>query len=438
VTLPRTEVMTARKRDVLVRVLRVEVAAGPDRGAALEADDEITIGTDAAASLVLADPTVSRMHVALRPTADGWVARDLGSTNGTIVAGVRVIEAVVGVGQTIAIGGTTLRLGESGQVSELPLSEEPSWGNTLGKSAAMRRLFAVLPRIAASDAAVLLDGETGTGKTLIAKAIHEQGGRKDGPFVVVDCGAIAPTLVESELFGHEKGSFTGAHARRAGAFELGTGGTVFFDELGELPLDLQPKLLRALEERSIRRVGGTAQVPIDVRIIAATNRDLRREVNRGTFRSDLYYRLNTIHLRVPPLRERRDDIPLLAEHFWRALVPDADPPDELLDELERRDWPGNVRELRSAVERAVLLGEPVLDAPVASGAPAETVAIVAGQSFRDAKDDAVGRWERGYVRALVDAHDGNLSRAARATRMDRNHLRALLRRHWPAATSGDD
>jgi DNA-binding NtrC family response regulator len=302
----------------------------------------------------------------------------------------------------------------------------------------MRRIFAMLPRLAESDATILLEGETGTGKGLLASAIHEASPRARGPFTVVDCGSIPPNLIESELFGHEKGAFTGATSARVGAFELARGGTVFLDEIGEMPLDMQPKLLRALEDRLIKRIGGSEQIQLDIRIIAATNRDLRSEINRGRFRSDVYYRLNTFRIRVPPLRERRGDIPLLVAHFYSQLAPTGDaPPAELLADLARHDWPGNVRELRSAVERTVLLGDPNVwreisddhtPDPVVAPA-AEDARFVGGMSFRAAKELAVAAWEREYVRALAANHGGNLSRAARAVRMDRNHLRELLVRH---------
>src|SRR5690606_15891476 len=220
--------------------------------------------------------------------------------------------------------------------------------------------FEALPRIAASDATVLIQGETGTGKTLLAEAIHQAGPRRRAPFVVIDCGAIPPTLIESELFGHEKGAFTGATTTRVGAIESAAGGTVFFDEIGELPLDLQPRLLRGIEVRMVKRVGGRDQIRVDVRVIAATHQDLRAAVNRGGFRSDLYYRLNVVSLRLPPLRERRDDIPLLVESFYEQFAGLPGAPQDLVDELTRLDWPGNVRELRAAVERAVLLGDPAL------------------------------------------------------------------------------
>jgi len=250
--------------------------------------------------------------------------------------------------------------------------------------------------------------------------------------VVVDCGAIPPTLIESELFGHEKGAFTGAHVARVGAFEAAQGGTVFLDEIGELPLDLQTKLLRALEERTIKRVGSTKPVRLDVRVIAATNRDLREAVNAGRFRADVYYRLAVVRMRLPPLRDRREDIPLLVNHYYRIFTGDdaAVAPASLVTPLTAQGWPGNVRELRSAVERAVLMADPVWsesepDAPPASSIPAFDDRL----SFREAKERAVAAWERRYLTELVERNAGNLSRAARAARMDRAHLRELLRRY---------
>jgi DNA-binding NtrC family response regulator len=292
----------------------------------------------------------------------------------------------------------------------------------------MRRIFALLPRLAGSDATVLVEGPTGSGKELIARALHEDGPRAEGPLVVVDCSSIAPTLVESELFGHEKGSFTGAHALRVGAFEAASSGTVFLDEIGELPLDIQPKLLRVLEERAVKRVGAVKTTPVDVRLVAATNRDLRAEVNRGRFRADLYYRLAVVKLRVPPLRERREDIPLLVAHFYQQLVGQA-PPAELVSALVENEWPGNVRELRGAVERAVLLGDPHQDEDTSpSRAWAEGGELDATIPFRAAKERVVRAWEKWYVTELI-ARYGTVSRAAREVKMDRHHLGELLRLH---------
>jgi transcriptional regulator of acetoin/glycerol metabolism len=290
-------------REIRFARYRLTVIAGPDAGASVAGgEDEVSVGTAAGNALVLADPTVSRHHVAILPTGRGHLLRDLGSTNGTSINDVIVERAYLAHGAVIAIGATRLRFEVGGDDTRVALSSEQRWGRALGASAAMRRLFEMLSRIATSDATVLLEGETGTGKSLLASAIHEQSPRANGPIVVVDCGAIPPNLIESELFGHEKGAFTGAAMARVGAFEAANGGTLFLDEIGELPLDMQPKLLRALEERTIKRIGRNDTIALDIRLIAATNRDLRREVNQGRFRSDLFYRLHTIRLRVPPLR----------------------------------------------------------------------------------------------------------------------------------------
>jgi two-component system response regulator GlrR len=424
-----TQVMTARTRDLLIRTLRIEVSAGPDRGRSLEIDeDEVTVGTDASASLVLSDPTVSRMHFAIRPQPEGWELRDLGSTNGTQVEGVTVLDAMVAPGQTIRIGQTTLRLESSGAVSMQPLSEDASWGRALGKSPAMRRLFAVLPRIAASDVAVLLEGETGTGKTLLADAIHRAGPRRTGPFVVVDCGAVPRNLLEAELFGHEPGAFTDGSSLRIGAFEAAAGGTLLLDEIGELALDLQPVLLRAIDRREIQRIGSTRRIPVDVRIIASTNRDLKAEVNARRFRSDLYFRLAVLVVAMPPLRERTSDIPALVKAILESLG-DTDSPvarslagGELLPELLRHAWPGNVRELRNYVEACIVRQE-VAHAP-AGGEPAIDPAL----PLRAVRDRWIRHVERRYLEQLLLIHGNNVTAAARAAGVDRVHLHRLLSR----------
>jgi len=427
-----TRTAVADARELRFPRYRLTVTDGPDRDLAIDGGEaELAIGTAPANAMILSDTAVSRHHIAIAPTPRGHLVRDLGSTNGTTINGVAIERAFLAPGATIAIGQSRLRFEPLGGEERAALSTDVRWGRALGASEAMRRIFAVLPRLADSDATILLEGETGTGKGLLAEAIHEASPRASGPLIVLDCGAIPPTLIESELFGHERGAFTGAAAARIGGFEAAHGGTVFLDEIGELPLDMQPKLLRAIEDRVVKRVGGNEPVRLDIRVIAATNRDLRSEINQGRFRSDLYYRLNTFRLRIPPLRERREDIALLVAHFYRQLSPGGEPPPaELLAELARHDWPGNVRELRAAVERAVLLGDPAVWRALSGEAPAaEDTRFVDGTSFRAAKERAIAAWERDYVRSLIARHDGNLSRAARAVRMDRNHLRELLRRH---------
>ncbi|WP_437547627.1 sigma 54-interacting transcriptional regulator [Sorangium sp. So ce367] len=439
-----TAVLEARPREVAFSRFHVQVQLGPDQGASQVADaPELVIGSARGNQLVLTDQAVSRHHCVITVTPQGFLLRDLGSTNGTRVSGIRVEAAYLDPGALIGVGQSTLRFDVLPDEIREPLGDEDLSGRVLGQSTAMRRIFAMLPRVAASDSTVLLEGETGTGKGLFAELIHQQSRRASGPFVVIDCGAIPPTLIESELFGHAKGAFTGAQQARAGAFEAARGGTVLLDELGELRLDLQPKLLRALEERTIRRVGSLDPIRLDVRVIAATNRDLRQEVNRGNFRSDLFYRLNVVRIRVPSLRERREDIPLLVAHFYRQFADGANPPLGLVEAMARHDWPGNVRELRGAVERAVLLGDPVLwregaatEGEAAQGEARENVFREddLSLSFREAKERVITLWERAYVHALIRANGSNVSRAARAARMDRNYLRELLRRHGVLAT----
>ncbi|WP_437760630.1 sigma 54-interacting transcriptional regulator [Sorangium sp. So ce1389] len=441
-----TTELLVRSDEVVFDRFRLEVMEGPDLGASCAADSPtLGIGTAPSNQLVLTDRAVSRHHCEIAVTPRGYLVRDLDSTNGTAISGVCVEAAYLQPGATISVGGTKLRFEVlSGKIHE-PLAEERRAGPMLGQSTEMRRIFAVLPKVAASSTTVLLEGETGTGKRLLAELIHQQSSRASRPLVVIDCAAIPPTLIEAELFGYEKGAIAGAHQARAGAFEAARGGTVLLDEIGELRLDLQSKLLRVLEERRITRMGSILPVRLDVRIIAATNRDLRQDVNRGTFRSDLFYRLNVVRLHVAPLRERPEDIPLLAAHFYRQFTDGGEPPAELTEALLRHHWPGNVRELRSVVERAVLLGDPSLWREGPRGAcPADPgdgrddgeEGLGPGEAslpFREGKEQVVARWERAYLRTLIRTNEGNLSRAARAARMDRNYLRELLRRHGISA-----
>ncbi len=428
-----TIALSARDSEILLRKFALVVTGGPDAGKVAQSTGaELVVGSAQGNHLVVTDPTVSRCHCAISVTKDGFLLRDLGSKNGTTLQGFRIEAAYLKPSAIIGAGKTTLRFDQLDEQIAEPLSTDRSFGAILGMSTAVRRIFAVLPRIAASDATVLIEGPTGTGKELLAQTIHETSPRSAGPLVVVDCGSIPEALIESELFGHEKGAFTGAHAARVGAFEAAGGGTLFLDEIGELPLDMQPKLLRALEERTIKRVGSTKTTPVDFRVLAATNRDLRSEVNRGRFRSDLFYRLNVVKLRVPPLRERREDIPLLVAHFYEAFVGEGQrPPPELVAALVENEWPGNVRELRSAVERAVLLGDPRGDD---EGASPSEVGFGAGQEldptipFRTAKERVVRAWEKWYVTELLKRY-GSAARAAREVKMDRHHLGELLRLH---------
>jgi DNA-binding NtrC family response regulator len=414
----------------------IAVVAGPGAGLrTIMEGDELRIGKAPSNHLCLPDPTVSRFHCVIERTTRGLLLRDLGSFNGTQVGGCWVESAYLAPDAPIQIGQSVMQIFVAERDANTPVDPGP---RILGASAATQKLVAMLPQLARSGATILLEGETGTGKSMVAELIHRMGPRAGGPFVVVDGGALAPTLVESELFGHERGSFTGANEKRMGAFEAAQGGTVFIDEIGELPMDLQPKLLRALEERVVRRLGSSHAIRLDVQIIAATNRNLRQAVTDGRFRADLYYRLEALRLTIPPLRERREDIPQLVEHFYQRTRAEVEPErlEELKAEFVKRPWPGNVRELRNAVERAVLLGalEGDVLTPAAPRADSTPTPVPVGDApavlpFRTAKEIAISRWEQTYLSRLMQDADGNLSRAARLAQIDRGHLRDLLRHH---------
>jgi two-component system, NtrC family, response regulator GlrR len=402
----------------------------------------VVIGSHPSADLVLGDPSVSRFHCEIT-IGDPPTIRDLGSRNGTVVNGVAVAQAPLTDGVVLTLGSTRLRFQRSRGAARIALSERDRFGRMVGRSASMRAVFAACEQAAASQATVLIEGETGTGKEATAEAIHKESSRGDGPFIVVDCGAIPPQLLESELFGHERGAFTGAVSTRRGAFQAAAGGTIFLDEIGELGLDLQPKLLRALERREVKPVGATRYIPVDVRVLAATNRNLREEVTARRFRSDLYYRLAVLRVRLPPLRERRDDLAPLLEYILENLGA-ADRPEAaalrteaFLAELGRHTWPGNVRELRNYVERCLATREqPALgidgavEGELGGGIPSEGGAVIdIAQPLKTAREGWVNDFERRYLTELLRHHRDNVTVAARAAGVDRIHFYRLLWKH---------
>ncbi len=413
--------------------IELVVVEGPDSGVRRALDPAgMRIGTAPSNELPLKDRTVSRFHCELRFA--GNVARvvDSGSTNGTFVDGVRVRDAELAPGSKVRLGSTVLSVSSSGERALVELSPRHSFGDVLGVSVEMRRLYAILEKIAPTDTTVLIQGETGAGKELVARAIHDSSPRASQPFVVVDCGAIAENLIESELFGHVRGAFSGAVSDRRGLFEEADGGTLFLDEIGELPPALQPKLLRVLERFEVRRVGSNSSKRVDVRIVAATNRPLAENVNSGTFREDLYYRIAVVELQLPPLRARRDDIPLLAQHFFRRYAGDKESmPKELLSSLSSRAWPGNVRELRNFIERSVSLGfsqaapSPALMRDAAHATRLEEV-VPSHLPLKDARLVWTEQFEILYVKALLEKTSGNVTRAAELAGVNRRSLQRLI------------
>ena len=425
--------------DVVLAVL-----TGQARGTRKRLGAGLRIGTAPDNDLVLPDDTVSRHHCELVRQTDGVLVRDLGSTNHTRIGQAVVREVLVEVGTTLSIGGVDVVLRAEPNGVAVPPSSSPRFGHALGPSLAMRTIFGVLERIAPTDASVLLEGETGTGKDVLARSVHDRSSRREEPFVVVDCGAVSYNLIESELFGHERGAFTGAFAARQGAFELAGRGTLFLDEIGELPLDVQPKLLRVLESGDYRRVGSNRPQQNAARIIAATKRNLREEVARGKFREDLYFRLSVVPITVPPLRQRREDIPALVEHFLEVARQKGGGGGrpvtvsrETLAALSAHDWPGNVRELRNVLDRAVYLATAtgdsdlrLVDLPVSPVAEGRLpVEFDPSQSYREARSAFEAEFELRYVRWLLGRHEGNISAAARQARMDRKYLSDLVKKH---------
>ena len=416
---------------------RFIVIRGPDRGESLVVGPSpITLGSGSVSEVRLSDPTISRRHLSVTLAESGVIVRDLGSTNGSFVGGARFQELLLGFGAEIQIGQTLLKyLPDEEHVDVAPATSE-RFGNMLGRDPKMRQVFSLLEDVAHSEATVLFEGETGTGKELLAEEIHRHSPRADKPFVVFDCAAQPRELIESALFGHVRGAFTGAVSDRKGAFVEADGGTLFLDEIGELALEMQPVLLRALDKRTIRPVGGTGQRMVSVRVVAATNRDLRAEMATKRFREDLYYRLAVVRIHVPPLRERPADFALLVQHFVESY---AKPPGLVarpadIERLSRLPWPGNVRQMRNVIEHACAVShgdELDLDEFLASAlAPAPALgAIALDMPFKEAKARVVEEFERVYLKALLEHHAGNLSAASRSADLDRKHLRELLRKH---------
>jgi transcriptional regulator with GAF, ATPase, and Fis domain len=421
---------------------RVTLESGPTPHGSIEIrgsePGEVIVGQSPVCALRLADPMVSRRHLALDVVGDRLRVRDLGSKNGTSIGALRVLVAFASPGDAITIGRSTLRVAVAGPAdASLPATDR--YGDVLGFSREMRRLFPLLERLAASNIPILIEGETGTGKEAVAQALHARGPRAARPFVLFDCTAITQNLLESELFGHEKGAFTGATAQRKGVFEEAHGGTLFIDELGDLPLDLQAKLLRALDTGQVRRVGGNRWIQCDVRVICATRRDVEHMVQDNRFRDDLYHRLAVGRVALPPLRDRRGDVPLLVEHFCREFgISPSTLSRELLDRWRGAPWPGNVRELRNAVARTIALGE-LAQAPTHIEKQASTADASPGRAFEelleqllpydDARPRALEIFQRAYIDRVMQAANGSVQRGAEISGLALRYFQLLRARH---------
>lgn len=459
----RTVFVSDRATSRRLSKVKLVVLDGEHAGKAFEvAKSRVYVGRARVNDIAIEDSSISGTHFELRAEEDGFLLRDLGSTNGTRLGGCRVREAWLEPEVTFRAGHTTFKLSTMGEEVEIPLSKEEHFGGVIGRSVAMREVFATLGKVAPSELTCLIEGETGTGKERVARAIHDESRRKSKPYVVLDCSSIPRDLMESYVFGHEKGAFTGAVAQRTGAFEQANGGTLFLDEIGELDISLQPKLLRVLENREFKRVGGAKTVRADCRVLAATNRDLRAMVNEGTFREDLYFRLSIVNVLLPPLRERRDDIPLLVEHFLKQVWESRPDRPQLrltasaMDMLFSYEWPGNVRELRNVIVRAANLSTgsaieredlqiggsgllsaglspsgmfPIATTPREGHAAEHGFKIDISEPFKDAKQELVERFEIAYLERLMEAYEGNISQASSATGLTRYHLRELLKKY---------
>jgi DNA-binding NtrC family response regulator len=431
---------TLKREPAPAAAFSLVVVEGHDTGRAFALDPDqpgrVLLGQSPACEVRVVDREVSRRHAALESAGERLRITDLGSTNGTLVDGVAIVEALLKGGETVRVGSTVLRVERGAMATAAPLSAS-SFGRLLGASPAMRRLYPLCQRLAASDVPVILEGETGTGKEVLAESLHAMGPRAKGPFVVFDCTAVPPNLVESELFGHERGAFTGALSSRRGVREQAAGGTLFIDEIGDLEASLQPKLLRAIERSEVRRVGSERWIHTNIRILAATRRDLDHEVQAGRFRDDLFHRVAVTRIELPPLRRRHGDVRLLAKHFCKELGGDLRLlGGDLLAQWDEDAWPGNVRELRNAVARRLAIGdlprELPTDAPPEPEAPA-AVDVLTELLAKDlpliaAREKLVAEFERRYVERLLAQNGGNVTRAAESSGVALRHFQRLRAR----------
>lgn len=435
-----TDVIPLASSQGVRREVNLVILEGPDAGRRVPvSNDSLVIGKAPSSGLVLADSAVSRSHCEVVRLHEGYMIRDLGSTNGTQVDGLRVKEAFLRPGARIQVGKAVVLFQPVYQADAIPPSKAKSFGELVGSCLTTRQVFAILERVAPTDATVLLTGETGTGKGAAARALHQASHRAKGALAVVDCGSVSASLIQGELFGTERGAYTGADRARPGAFEQADGGTLFLDEIDELPLDLQPKLLRVLEEREVRRLGSSRARKLDIRVIAATKMDLSQLIAEGRFREDLFFRLSVVRVELPPLRERTEDLPLLAARFlsdpnaWEGFS------ETLKEQLLSHTWPGNIRELRNVLDRLRYLGmEGAADLPIEAGPAPEPEhtepkgplsAVDFSRPFKDAKESLVDAFERAYLERLLARSGGRIAAAAREARLNRQYFYDLLRKH---------
>jgi len=421
-----------------------EVVRGADTGKRLEIDAAAPfrslVGSGPASDLRLADPHVSRRHFSLERDGVALRLRDLSSTNGTRINGVTIVEARLTGGEIVEVGSTAIQVHARSRARSTS-RPAPAFGKMLGISPELQPVYALARKLARSDVPILIEGETGTGKEVLAEALHDASARAAKPFIVVDCTTLSPSLIESELFGHEKGAFTGALTARKGVFEEANGGTLFIDEIGDLDLALQAKLLRAIERGEIRRVGSSSWQTVSVRLIVATRRDLDVAIAEGTFRDDLFYRLAVGRIDLPPLRKRTGDVPFLADAFWRELGGHGPIPPELLRRLEGHAWPGNVRELRNWVARALAVGDhvegprrsspPPSPSPTTSGEDFIMQVISQGAPFAVARQRVLEHFERTFIQHVLDVHGGHVGRASAASGIGRRYFQKIRSRSGP-------